>query len=133
MNFLLLWASLVSQTVKNLPAMGRPGFEPWVRKIPWRGKWLPTPVFFPGECHRQRDLIAKRLDWMTNTFTSCYLDNSGREIWNKKQEEEFIGEENLLNFRYHEYKMLDHPRGKMANNFPGQPNPFPWFQLLSVC
>ena len=24
----------------------RPGFDPWVRKIPWRRKWLPTPVFF---------------------------------------------------------------------------------------
>ena len=76
--------------------------------------------------------VTKRLDWVTNTFTSCYLDNGGSEIWNKKQEEEFI-EENLLNFRYHEFKMLGHPQGKTANNFPGQLNPFPWFQLLSVC
>ena len=22
----------------------RPGFDPWVRKIPWRKKWQPTPV-----------------------------------------------------------------------------------------
>ena len=27
----------------------RPGFDPWVRKIPWRRKWLPSPVFLPGE------------------------------------------------------------------------------------
>ena len=29
---------------------GRPGFNPWVRKIPWRRDRLPTPVFlgFPG-------------------------------------------------------------------------------------
>ena len=26
----------------------RPGFDPWVRKIPWRRKWQPTPVFLPG-------------------------------------------------------------------------------------
>ena len=25
----------------------RPGFDPWVRKIPWRRKWQPTPVFLP--------------------------------------------------------------------------------------
>ena len=25
-------------------------FDPWVRKIPWRRKWLPTPVFLPGKC-----------------------------------------------------------------------------------
>ena len=27
----------------------RPGFDPWVGKIPWRRKWQPTPVFLPGE------------------------------------------------------------------------------------
>ena len=32
---------------------GRPGFEPWVGKIPWRKEWLPTPVFWPGEFHLQ--------------------------------------------------------------------------------
>ena len=30
---------------------GRPGFNPWVGKIPWRRKWQPTPVFLPGESH----------------------------------------------------------------------------------
>ena len=28
------WASLVTKTVKNLPAVRRPGFSPWVGKIP---------------------------------------------------------------------------------------------------
>ena len=28
-------------------------FDPWVRKIPWRRKWQPTPVFMPGKSHRQ--------------------------------------------------------------------------------
>ena len=28
---------------------GRPGFDPWVGKIPWRRAWHPTPVFLPGE------------------------------------------------------------------------------------
>ena len=27
----------------------RPGFSPWVGKIPWRRAWEPTPVFLPGE------------------------------------------------------------------------------------
>ena len=27
---------------------GRPGFDPWVGKIPWRRAWLPPPVFLPG-------------------------------------------------------------------------------------
>ena len=36
----------------------RCGFNPWVQKIPWRRKWLPTPVFLPGECHRERSLAG---------------------------------------------------------------------------
>ena len=35
----------------------RHGFNPWVRKIPWRRKWQPTPVFLPGESHGQRSLV----------------------------------------------------------------------------
>ena len=42
------WASVVAQLVKNLPAMQRPGFDPWIGMIPWRRERLPTPVFWPG-------------------------------------------------------------------------------------
>ena len=34
----------------------RPGFDPWVGRIPWRREWQPTPVFLPGETHGQRSL-----------------------------------------------------------------------------
>ena len=34
---------------KNPPAIGRPGFDLWVGKIPWRRAWQPTPVFLPEE------------------------------------------------------------------------------------
>jgi len=27
----------------------RCGFNLWVRKLPWRRAWQPTPVFLPGE------------------------------------------------------------------------------------
>ena len=36
----------------------RRGFDPWVRKIPWRRAWQPTPVFLPGESHGQRSLAG---------------------------------------------------------------------------
>jgi len=36
----------------------RPGFDPWVGKIPWRRAWLPTPVFLPGEFYGQRSLVG---------------------------------------------------------------------------
>ena len=50
------WASLVTQVVKM--QCGRPGFDPWVGKIPWRRDKLPIPVFLPGEFHRQRSLAG---------------------------------------------------------------------------
>ena len=36
-----LWASLVAQLVKNLPAMQETWFDSWVGKIPWRRERLP--------------------------------------------------------------------------------------------
>ena len=50
--------SLVAQTVKNLPAMRTPGFCPWVRKIPQRRAWQPTPVLLPGKSHGRRSLVG---------------------------------------------------------------------------
>ena len=32
------------------------GFDPWVRKISWSGKWQPAPAFLPGKFHGQRSL-----------------------------------------------------------------------------
>ena len=32
--------------------------SPWIRKIPWRRAWQPTPVFLPGEAHEQRSLVG---------------------------------------------------------------------------
>ena len=53
-----IWASLVAQLVKNLPAMQ----ETQVRSLgwghPWRRKWQPTPVFWPRELHGQRNLAS---------------------------------------------------------------------------
>ena len=37
---------------------GRPGFDSWVRKIPWRRKWQSTPALWPGKSHGRRSLIG---------------------------------------------------------------------------
>ena len=34
------------------------GYNPWVRKIPWRRERLPTLVFLSGEFHRQSSLVG---------------------------------------------------------------------------
>ena len=70
--------------VKNPPAMQEPQeiqFSLRMRKIPWRRKWQPTPVFLPGESHGQRSLAATahgvsksrtRLSDFTTTTTTLY-------------------------------------------------------------
>ena len=52
-------------------------FYPWVRKMPWRRKQQPTPIFLPGKSHGQRSLVGyspwgrKKSDTtITNTFSS---------------------------------------------------------------
>ena len=55
-------ASQVVLVVKNLPTNAgrykKQGFDPWVRKIPWRRIQQPTPVFLPGKSHGQRSLAG---------------------------------------------------------------------------
>ena len=43
------WASLVTQLERICLQYRILGFKPWVRKIPWRSEWLPSPVFLPEE------------------------------------------------------------------------------------
>ena len=53
---------------------GRPRFNPWVRKSPWRRKLQPTIAFLPGKFHGQRSVAGyspwgrKELD-MTKRLT----------------------------------------------------------------
>ena len=50
----LVGTSLVAQLVKKKKIRlqcGRPGFDPWLGKIPWIWERPPTPVFWPGEFH----------------------------------------------------------------------------------
>ena len=54
---------MVAQTVKNLPANAGDGFDPRVGKIPWRRKWLTTPVFLSVESHGQRRSLVGYSPW----------------------------------------------------------------------
>ena len=51
------------------------GFNPWVRKIPWRRQRQPASVFLPEDSHGQRNLVGcspqdhrVRHDWATNNY-----------------------------------------------------------------
>ena len=57
-NHGLSWWLSGKESVCQCRAHRRCGFDPWVRKIPWRTKWLPTPVLLPGKPHEQRHLAC---------------------------------------------------------------------------
>ena len=53
-----VWALLVAQTVKNPLPMWETSVPALGCEDPWRRKWQPTPVFVPGELHRQGSLAG---------------------------------------------------------------------------
>ena len=67
----------------------RQGFNPWVRKIPWKRQWQSTPVFLPGESPMDTGAwqamvhsVAKswtRLKWLsTLAHMLCLIKDYGR-------------------------------------------------------
>ena len=60
------------------------GFDPWVGKIPWRRKWLTTPVFLPGKFHGPGSLgvivhgVAKSLthNWATKHTHNVFKNSN---------------------------------------------------------
>ena len=71
-------------------------FDPWVGNIPWRRKWLLTPVFLPGESHGQRSLVSyspwglKKSD-MTELLSMHEV--SRQSLGKKKQKEKSLVEQ----------------------------------------
>ena len=59
-------ASPVAQLAKNLLQCRKPGFDPWIGKIPWRRERLPTTVFWPREVYGGR----KELDMTEQLYLS---------------------------------------------------------------
>ena len=55
------WASLWLSWWRICLQCGRPGFDPWIGKIPWKRERLPTPVFWHREFHR----VAKSQTWLS--------------------------------------------------------------------
>ena len=71
------WVSLVAQLVKNHLQCGRPGFDPWVGKIPWRRERLPTPVFWPGEFHGLYSPWGRKESDTTEQLSLSFTDLQG--------------------------------------------------------
>ena len=64
---------------------GKPRFDPWVRKIPWRRKWQPTSVAWkiprteePGRspCNHKKSDMTKQL--RNNNYTASLVGQQSR-------------------------------------------------------
>jgi len=50
-------------------------FNPWVRKIPWRRAWQPTPIFMFGESHGQRESPGAGVHSVLVTHDPVFMAN----------------------------------------------------------
>ena len=61
-------------------------FDPWIRNIPWRRKWQPTPVFLPRKSHGQRCLVGysgilHRKEYKKRKITEVGKDRKGKSTY----------------------------------------------------
>ena len=110
-----LFCSQLNSQGRNLPwwlkgyssclQCGRPGFHPWVGKIPWRRQWYPTPVFLPGESHGHRSLAGysprgcKESDTAEWLRLLTYLNSQQLELWLAHNRRSKIFVESWMNSR----------------------------------
>ena len=115
-------------------------FNPWIRKIPCRRKWQPTPVFLPGKSHGQRSLVGlQSVRWQSQTqlsnqtttmntttideqkakATSCSLTNSaGRSMLSSMISAHRRGEQGHSPYFTNMLCHMDMMRGNMSASGP---------------
>ena len=83
----------------------RCGFDPWVRKTPWRRAWKPTPVFLPGEspwteAHGGLQSIEShwvRYDWSKFVCVYIHMRVITHNLWEMQETQVWsLGWENPL-------------------------------------
>ena len=59
----------------------RCGFDPWIMKIPWRGKWQSNTVLLPGKFHGQRSLVGQPMGWQRVRHDLAHTDKKNGVIY----------------------------------------------------
>ena len=66
--------------VKYPPANTGCRFSPWVRKISWRRKWQPIPVFLPEKSQGQRSVVSYNSWSCRELDTTWQLNNNKHSL-----------------------------------------------------
>ena len=128
-------------------------FDPWVRKITWRGKWQPIPVFLSQKSHGQRSLagyslwdckeldISEQLsthkDIHTHAHTYIYILHIIHNLpsYHFKWSVQLVSTFTLCNESPKLFSSLKAETLYLLNNSPLPPLPKPWqlpFYFLSL-
>ena len=78
-NLLPRWLSGKEPTCQGRRRQGR-GFHPWIRKIPWRRRWPPTPAFLPGKFRGQRSLLRESPGGRKESDTAEHSTNTSISV-----------------------------------------------------
>ena len=78
-------------------------FHPWVEKILWRRKRLPTPVFLPGESHGRRTLVGYSPWGHKESNMTEQLSVWKRKMWDPLRKKQ--GEAPLKLLSYHPFPL----------------------------
>ena len=84
-------------------------FDPWVRKIPWRKVWQPTPVFLSGEWHGERSLTGYG-PWGHKVWDMTEVTQHSTQVCENKLTKKWL-EVNRNPNKWNTY-VLSHTRGK---------------------
>ena len=73
--YICFWASLVAQSVRNLPRVQETQVRSLGQEDTWRKAWQRTPVFLPGESHGQSSLVGYSIkkDELVNLFKHVWV------------------------------------------------------------
>ena len=96
-------ACAVALQVKNpLASAGDTGdgkFDPWVVKIPWRRKRLPTPVFLPGKYPTDREAWGATVHGVAKESDFPWVWELGLKAVMKTSQGHVLSNSSLLGFR----------------------------------
>ena len=95
-------------------------FKPCVRKIPWRRKWQPTPVFLPGKFHGERSLVGYS-SWGCKESDTAEQLNNNRKIDYRNWAPRYSGKESACQCRRYKIRSFNPWVGKI-----------PWSRKYSI-
>ena len=89
-------------------------YETWIRKIPWRRAWQPTPVFLPGESPwtvengrlQFMGLQRFRHNWVTKHSSATSLLNHQLFWWRRRKRESQVFDSNTSHPAYYRHGEL---------------------------